>query len=179
MIAGVAYSIAPMMAPRKPVEEMGGVWLGEMRFAATLHATTKGMKYWYLHGIGKLTGVPYERMFCWKCRATCESCHGVRDANGNVIDFSVKKASRIETCLQCHGRRKKAYMLGKENPELADVHIHGLGVSCTFCHTSLGVHGMHGDFRYMFDKGGVFNTSCESCHLRGLRSKTLHVHRRA
>ncbi|AEM38876.1 hypothetical protein Pyrfu_1008 [Pyrolobus fumarii 1A] len=165
LVMGVyAASAATLWAP---VEEMGSTWLGEMRFADTLHATTKGMKYWYERGIGKYTGIPYEQMFCSKCHATCESCHGVRDSNGNVVDFSVKMASNPDTCFACHGRQKKAYLLGKSNPELADVHMLGLGVSCTFCHSSVEVHGMHGDFQYMFDKGGVFDVSCEKCHIYG------------
>ncbi len=162
---GAGYAVASTL--KAPVEEMGRIWLGEMKFAETLHATTKGMKYWYQHGIGKYTGVPYEEMFCSKCHATCESCHAVRDSNGNVVDFSVKMAASRDTCFRCHGRQKKAYLLGLENEKYADVHMVGLGVSCTFCHTSRDVHGMHGDFQYMFDKGGVFDTSCEKCHVDG------------
>ncbi len=152
----------------KPVEMMGHVWLGQMRFAESLHATTKGMKYWYMRGMYKVTHIPYEKLFCAKCHATCESCHGVTGPNGKVVDFSVEKAEKLSTCLKCHGRERAVFKVASKNPEFTEIHMMGYGVSCTFCHTSMEVHGMYDDFNYMFDKGGVVKVTCEDCHLHGM-----------
>ena len=159
----LAYAVEERL---KPVEKEAREWLGMMKFAETLHATTKGMKYWYeCCGMGKYVGVPYEALFCKKCHATCESCHAVKDANGNVVDFSLSVAKDRNTCLKCHGRQAKAIALGQKNPEWADVHLIGLGVNCVYCHSSKEVHGMHGEFNYMFEGKGIFEVSCEKCHI--------------
>lgn len=164
-LAPLAYAVEEQL---KPIEEQAKEWLGSMKFAKSLHATVKGMKYWYERGIGKQIGIPFEALFCKRCHATCESCHGVRDAKGNIIDFSVWVAKDRKTCLRCHGRQAKAIALGKKNPEWADVHLIGLGVNCVYCHSSKEVHGMYGDFKYMFDGKGVFEVRCEKCHVERL-----------
>jgi len=158
----LAYAVEEQL---KPVEDQAREWLGSMKFAESLHATTKGMKYWYERGIGKQIGLPYEALFCKRCHATCESCHGVRDANGNIVDFSLSTAKDRNTCLRCHGRQAKAIALGQKSSEWADVHLIGLGVNCVYCHSSKEVHGMHGNFDYMFEGKGVFEVSCEKCHI--------------
>ena len=159
-------------AQNDPLIQISGQSLSEMQFVSTLHATTKGMRYWYERGLGNKTGVPYENLFCVKCHVKklpdgtvlkgCETCHAeVKD--GKVVDFSVDVASRTETCLGCHGREAKAIALGKKGVIPSDVHLAGIGYTCSSCHDSKEVHAM-GDYKTMRE---ALKRDCKDCHMDG------------
>ncbi len=163
---------AGVVAQGDPLLQISGQSLAEMQFVSTLHATTKGMKYWYTRGLGAKTGVPYEKLFCVKCHLRklpsgtvlkgCETCHAEVE-NGKVVDFSVKVADRSETCLACHGREAKAIKLAEKGLIPGDVHMLGMGFTCSNCHDSKEVHAM-GDYKTMRE---AVKRDCKDCHMNG------------
>jgi len=172
LAAAASLLAASVRAQENPLIEISSKSLGEMQFVSTLHATTKGMKYWYMRGLGNKTGVPYEDLFCVKCHARklpdgtvlkgCETCHAeVKD--GKVVDFSADVASRTETCLGCHGREKMAVMLAEAGKVPMDVHMFGIGFTCSNCHDSKEVHAM-GNYRTMRE---AVKKDCTDCHMSG------------
>jgi hypothetical protein len=167
--AGIALVVR---AQEEPLYRISAETLAEMQFHTTFHATTKGMKYWYERGLGNKTGVPYEKLFCVECHVRklpsglelkgCETCHAVVK-NGRVVDFSVKEADKTETCLACHGRERLAFKLASLGKVPGDVHMMGIGYTCSSCHNSTEVHAM-GDHRVMRE---ALKRDCTDCHLRG------------
>jgi hypothetical protein len=122
-------------------------------FPSSLHATGRGMEYWYeaeQGGFENETGVAYEQLPCAGCHtpATCTNCHS--DVPGITgVPQSV--------CLGCHGRQRAEIM-----KQLPDVH-RDAGMVCTDCHS---LHEMHGDgtpYNSMFEEGAT-DTRCETCH---------------
>ncbi len=122
-------------------------------FAVSLHATGRGMGYWYeaeQGGFEVQTGIPYEDLSCAGCHtpARCDNCHSTIPG-----DNSVPQA----VCLGCHGRQQ-AEILKK----LPDVH-RDAGMLCIDCHTTLEMHGNGVAHNSMFEEGAR-ETTCETCH---------------
>lgn len=137
----------PMDLVPEPEEDISAI------FPVALHATGRGMGYWYeaeQGGFENQTGVPYEQLVCSGCHtpATCTNCHS--DVPGvTEVPQSV--------CLGCHGRQRAEIM-----KQLPDVHKDA-GMVCTDCHS---LHEMHGDgtpYNSMFEEGAT-DTRCETCH---------------
>ena len=161
-----------VLAQEDPLIKISAGNLSEMQFVSTLHATTKGMRHWYMHGLGAKTGVPYEKLFCVECHVRklpsgmvlrgCETCHAVVK-DGRVVDFSVDVADKSETCLACHGREALAIKLAKKGIIPGDVHMLGVGMTCASCHSSKEVHAM-GDYQTMRQ---AVKKDCKDCHMKG------------
>ena len=144
-------------------------WLGSMLYASSLHATTRGMGYWYEQGFYKIAGIPYEKMGCKECHATCETCH-VEEKSPGTYDFSVERAEDMKgNCLKCHGREGFGMkiiqtMIG------TDAHF-SKNMTCLDCHTSSEIHGLKfkedGTPFVSYREPGFFETGCEDCHLTG------------
>ena len=68
--------------------------------ATSLHATARGMQWWYErpNGLGTLVKVPYENTGCGQCHTKgCADCHSDSAGAGAVDQPGV--------CLDCHGRQ--------------------------------------------------------------------------
>ncbi len=145
-----------------PVESLAREWLGSMSFSGSLHATTYGMKYWYEHGAGKITGIPYEQLFCKHCHATCETCHAETEGD-KIVDYTSSKARSTSTCFKCHGRQKLASkLIGVYSSFYGEAHEFEIKHNCLFCHTSREVHAPV-QAKTMFD---VLQSNCEYCHTK-------------
>ncbi len=149
-------------------------------FKKSLHATGEGMRYWYEEkgGFMQVTGVPYKDLDCKNCHAdSCDVCHA--DKKDGTCLFSVAKAKKEETCLQCHARTKKARALDKA-AGITDVHL-AKGMGCSDCHSAADVHGDGKEYHSMRDPGAV-KVSCTSgkCHQNLNKAIRPHsVHKRA
>ncbi len=119
-------------------------------------------------------------MFCVKCHARklpsgtvlngCETCHA-KVENGKVVDFSLDVARKTETCLACHGRERKAVMLAKAGIVPGDVHMLGIGFTCSSCHDSKEVHAI-GNYRTMKE---AVKRDCTDCHEKGWAPRPFMV----
>lgn len=130
-----------------PAEDISAI------FGAALHATGRGMGYWYeaeQGGFEVQTGIPYENLSCAGCHtpARCTNCHSTVPGE-NAVPTPV--------CLSCHGRQSSEILKG-----LPDVH-RDAGMQCSDCHS---LHEMHGDgvaYSSMFQEGAT-DVRCETCH---------------
>ncbi|MGC8605926.1 MAG: hypothetical protein ACP5VS_19890, partial [Desulfomonilaceae bacterium] len=82
-------------------------------YLKSLHATTRGMAYWYDKangGLETITGVPYSKLDCAKCHiSSCDACH--KEVVNGKARYSVESAKKQEKCLVCHSR--EAFMIIK------------------------------------------------------------------
>lgn len=122
-------------------------------FPNALHATGRGMGYWYeaeQGGFENEIGIPYENLSCSGCHtpARCTNCHS---------DVPTVSDVPQSVCLGCHGRQSAEIL-----KQLPDVH-RDAGMECSDCHS---LHEMHGDgtpYNSMFDEGAT-DVRCVTCH---------------
>ncbi|MFC2134436.1 hypothetical protein ACFLTH_07440 [Bacteroidota bacterium] len=145
-------------------------------FTTSLHATGRGMQFWYSEeegGLEKISGVPYEEHNCSNCHVkSCEACHEKKDdVNGG---FTVQRVKSHDVCLKCHFvENMELRKLEKENQSV-DVHFQ-MGMECMDCHSLREMHG-DGKIYNTFQQNGASDTRCENCHqeLDATESHTVH-----
>lgn len=145
-------------------------------YLKSLHATTRGMAYWYDKangGLETIVGVPYSQAGCAKCHvSSCDNCHK-QVVNGKA-QYSAEAAKNQEKCMGCHGR--EAFMIMKIDKEAntPDVHV-AKGMTCMDCHTSREIHGDGNVYKSMREPGAM-DVTCEQCHdsLPKSLSHTIH-----
>lgn len=130
-----------------PIEEISN------QFATALHATGRGMAYWYeaeQGGFEIQTGIPYENLSCAGCHtpARCDNCHSTVPGQITVTQA---------TCLGCHGRQQAEIL-----KQLPDVH-RDAGMTCLDCHSLKELHGDGTAYVSMFEEGAR-DVRCETCH---------------
>ena len=103
-------------------------------------------------GVETLEGHPAEAEFegeCGGCHTTCGQCHISRpkSVHGGFIDgHEFKRTPDMRNnCVACHGSRIGVDYYGENEGEglsgnLKDIHLFK-GKKCTYCHTSLEMHG--------------------------------------
>jgi len=145
-------------------------------FLSGLHASARGMSYWYDKsngGLETVTGIPYAELGCAKCHvSSCDTCHKT-ELNGKM-GYSVKAAKNQEMCLKCHGRESLMIMKIDKESNTPDVHFAN-GMSCMDCHTAREVHGDGIAYKTM-KQPGAMDVTCEQCHenLSQSISHTIH-----
>jgi hypothetical protein len=127
------------------------------------------MGYWYSLGFQKITGIPYEKIGCKECHATCESCH-LTQRDETTYTYEMETAAQMNaTCLKCHGREKMALFIVAKM-QIPDVHF-SKGMTCMDCHSSVEIHGLKfkedGTPYNSYREPGFLEASCEGCHLQG------------
>ena len=145
-------------------------------FHSSLHATARGMEYWYDKangGLETITGIPYSETGCSKCHvSSCDACHKT-DVNGKSR-YSTEAAKKQDKCLSCHAR--EAHMIMKIDKELntPDVHF-AKGMSCMDCHTAREIHGDGVEYKSMKEQGAM-DVKCEQCHGSLPKSASHKIH---
>jgi hypothetical protein len=149
----------------------------EAAFATSLHATSRGMAYWYdkaQGGIETVSGVPYGDLPCKNCHvATCAGCH---DAGADKKAEPARANARgQEVCLECH-QRQAAVMAADKAAGVEDAHT-AAGLSCTDCHPGTDLHGDGKAYDSMKQPGAIAPT-CEmkGCHdqMKKLEAHSMH-----
>lgn len=101
---------------------------------------------------------------CYKCHATCGSCHVSRPAafsGGLHSEHMFEKRPPMEdTCYGCHGARNAGEFMGKVG-YVTDVHYEG-GMDCMDCHPVSNFHGTGKAEQNMYDVHTLPN--CTDCH---------------
>ncbi len=133
-------------------------------YLKSLHATARGMAYWYDKangGLESITGIPYSQTGCAECHiSSCDTCHK-QTVKGKAY-YSIKEAKNQKKCLSCHSR--EAFMIMKIDKEAntTDVHV-AKGMTCMDCHTSREIHGDGTVYKSMKEPGAM-DVKCERCH---------------
>ncbi len=142
----------------------------------SLHATTRGMAYWYdkaQGGLETITGVPYSKAGCIQCHvSSCDSCHKLEKEGKS--SYSTEEARDQKKCLACHGRESFMMLKIDEQQKTTDVHV-AKEMTCMDCHTSREIHGDGKIYNSMKDPGAM-DVTCEKCHdsIKQSRSHTVH-----
>jgi len=147
----------------------------ECFYLSSLHATARGMVYWYdksQGGLETITGVPYAEAGCNKCHvSSCDACHKT-DLNGRP-GYSTETAKSQGKCLGCHAREAFMMKIDKES-NTPDVHF-AKGMGCMDCHTAREIHGDGIEYKSMKEKGAM-DVKCEQCHESLLKSASHTIH---
>jgi len=145
-------------------------------YFSSLHATARGMEYWYDKangGLETVTGIPYAQVGCAKCHVnSCDACHK-REKDGKPI-YSTAAARSQENCLRCHAREAHMIMKIDKAAGTTDVHV-AKGMVCMDCHTAREIHGDGTPYKTMKAQG-VMDVSCEQCHATVTPSVAHQVH---
>jgi len=135
----------------------------ECFFLRSLHATARGMAYWYgkdVGGLETITNVPYSKLGCNGCHVqSCDRCH--RTTTGKKMSYTLKAAQKQDMCLQCHGREQALHSIDRAAKQ-EDVHVAN-GMQCTDCHSAREMHG-DGTIYKSYREPGAMDTHCEKCH---------------
>lgn len=146
-------------------------------FKKSLHATTRGMAYWYDKdngGLEILTQIPYDdkRLDCLNCHiSSCDRCHKV-EINKKLY-YSIDNAKKIDLCLGCHKREKAIIDINTKKNEL-DVHT-SKDMKCMDCHKSSDIHGDGNEYDSMKQEGAI-SISCSDCHKDVKESISHKIH---
>lgn len=136
----------------------------ECLFLSGLHASVRGMSYWYDKsngGLETVTGIPFADLGCNKCHiASCDTCHKTK-MNGKA-GYSVNAAKNQDKCLKCHGRESLMMMKIDKESNTPDVHVAN-GMGCMDCHTAREIHGDGVEYKTM-KQPGAMDVTCEQCH---------------
>jgi hypothetical protein len=147
---------------------------GECFYLLSLHATAKGMAYWYdtdQGGLETITGVPYAEVGCSKCHVnSCDACHKTK-MEGKPV-YSTKAARNQEVCFGCHARELQMMMKIDKSANTPDVHLNS-GMSCMDCHTAREMHGDSIEYNSM-KQIGAMDVKCEQCH-EGVTQSISHT----
>lgn len=137
-------------------------WPDKNFYETSLHATARGLAYWYAKeqgGLEKLTGVPISSLNCLDCHVkSCDACH-VKEVEG-ALAYSTGQARSQEACIACHGIGD--VKAAKEKGLAVDVHF-DQGMKCLDCHSVREVHG-DGKAHNTYRDEGVLDVRCEKCH---------------
>ncbi|MDH4197373.1 MAG: cytochrome c3 family protein [Candidatus Aminicenantes bacterium] len=137
-------------------------WPEKNFYETSLHATARGLAYWYAKeqgGLEKLTGVPITKLNCLDCHVqSCDACHAKEVAG--VLVYSTEQARSQEACIACHGIGD--VKAAKEKNLAVDVHFEQ-GMKCLDCHSVREVHGDGKAYNSYRDEG-VLDVRCEKCH---------------
>jgi hypothetical protein len=149
---------------------------GECFFYSSLHATAKGMDYWYgkaQGGIEAVSGIPYSELTCKNCHlSSCDVCHK-EEVNGKLT-YSVEVAKDQQKCLSCHAREAQMIMKIDKEANTPDVHFAN-GMKCMDCHTGREMHGDSIAYNSMKEIGAM-DVKCERCHESVNQSISHTVH---
>jgi hypothetical protein len=169
MIAMVALGLAVIGSAQGTKKE-------DCFYSSSLHATARGMAYWYDKangGLETITGIPYAEAGCNKCHvASCDACHKV-EVKGKPT-YSVATAKDQEKCLGCHAREAHMIMRIDKESNTPDVHVAN-GMGCMDCHTAREIHGDGMEYKSMKEPGAM-DVTCEQCHESGPESISHTVH---
>jgi hypothetical protein len=142
----------------------------------SLHATARGLEYWYgkdQGGLERLTGIPFSKLHCGQCHVeSCDPCHKVEAAG--TAKYSLEPAKAQEVCQACHGLEPLDFARKNPKDPIADVHF-SRGMKCLDCHTQREVHG-DGIQYDSLQQEGAMDSRCENCHtsLSQCASHTVH-----
>jgi len=136
----------------------------EKNMATSLHATARGMQWWYEQpdGLGAMISVPFADTGCGDCHTKgCSDCHSDEKGAGPV--------DQPKVCFGCHGRQAAEAKLGVGN-----VHFEN-GKVCSDCHSSGDIHGDGTVYNSMLEDGAI-DADCLNCHTAdpGVREHTVH-----
>lgn len=145
-------------------------------YLSSLHASARGMAYWYdksQGGLETVTGVPYAEVGCNRCHVgSCDACH--KTGSDGSFAYSTATARNQELCMSCHAR--EAVMINKidKKANTPDVHV-AAGMTCMDCHTSREIHGDGKEYTSMKEPGAM-DVKCQGCHesVSESRSHTIH-----
>jgi hypothetical protein len=143
-------------------------------FATSLHATSRGVGYWYSQeqgGLESLTGLPITSFNCLNCHVdSCDACHVKEE--GGARAYSRQQALQTVTCAKCHGFADIGATRNKGG--VVDVHFEK-GMGCMDCHTAREVHGDGKTYNSLRQEGAM-DVSCAGCHdeLSAIPSHTIH-----
>ncbi|MGB9773300.1 MAG: hypothetical protein ACP5JH_04515 [Bacteroidota bacterium] len=144
-------------------------------FLSSLHATARGMGYWYDKangGLETITGIPYSDLTCKNCHvSSCDACHK-KETNGKLA-YSLEAAKNQDKCLSCHAREAAIMKINKE-ANTPDVHFAN-GMSCMDCHTAREIHGDGVEYKSMKEQGAM-DVKCEQCHESVSKSISHTIH---
>ena len=152
------------------------------KLATSLHATTRGMEYWYEReqgGFETLTGIPYDELSCKTCHVdptSCGTCHSTAQAAelsepvgsshaaapsaAVVTSRAIVPSQGDGDCLRCHGFQSAEIFF-----HLSDYHRDVEGLGCRDCHNSDEIHGDGTAYNSLHEPGAM-TTSCSNkdCH---------------
>jgi len=171
---------------RYPSADAGGICNqchGEIgaTFANSIHYTVQGMANAlenFTHpGVLDVDG-PLKTAFdnnCYKCHATCGSCHVSRPKafTGGLHSQHVftKRPPMEDTCYGCHGARNAGEYMGKVG-YTKDVHFES-GKHCADCHNVSNFHGTGVAEQNMYE---VDLPQCTDCHENIYSGSSIPAH---
>ena len=165
LLCGLLASLmmAPSCAKRRQATGVSPPGI-EKNMATSLHATARGMQWWYEQsdGLGAVIDLPYADTGCGHCHTNgCSDCHSDEKGAGAV--------DQPQVCLGCHGRQGTEAKLG-----ISDVHFNS-GKVCSDCHSSEDIHGDGTIYDSMLEDGAI-DADCEDCHgtVPRVREHTVH-----
>ncbi len=149
-------------------------WPEKNFYETSLHATARGIAYWYAKeqgGLERLTGIPITELNCLDCHVrTCDACHK-KEVNGTLV-YSVRQARTQEACIACHGIGDVEQT--RQRGRAVDVHFER-GMKCMDCHTAREVHG-DGKIYNSSQEEGALDAKCENCHSEVSPTESHKVH---
>jgi hypothetical protein len=149
----------------------------EAAFATSLHATSRGMAYWYdkaQGGIETVSGIPYNDLPCKNCHvASCEACHEA--GADKKAEPAAANAKGQDACLGCH-ERMKAVAAADKAAGAEDAHTTA-GLTCTDCHPATDLHGDGKPYDSMKQEGAILPTcTMKGCHDAMKKSEAHSMH---
>jgi hypothetical protein len=146
-------------------------------FLSSLHATTRGMAYWYDKangGLETLTGIPYDspKLDCINCHVkSCDVCH--KTVAEDKMSYSLEAAWNQDICLNCHKRERTIMKIDKDANQV-DVHM-SRQMQCNDCHSGRDIHGDGKEYNSMKQPGAI-DAKCENCHPSVPESTSHKIH---
>jgi hypothetical protein len=145
-------------------------------YAGAIHYTVQGMANFFetaMHpGVLEEEGSGFKVAFdnnCYKCHATCGSCHVSRPyAYGGGLHSEhmfAEQPPMDDSCFGCHGARNAGEYMGVVG-YTRDIHYEK-GMHCSDCHPVSNFHGTGEVEQYMYD---VDLPSCNDCHGQVMRA---------
>lgn len=151
-------------------------------FAASIHYTIQGMSNAledFSHPGVLVEGGGLQTAFdnnCYKCHATCGSCHVSRPkafSGGLHTEHAFTREPPMEeTCYGCHGARNAGEYMGKIG-YAKDVHYEN-GMHCIDCHP---VNNFHGSGKVEQNMYEVDLPSCLDCHEDVYTETDIQMHK--
>jgi hypothetical protein len=162
----VAQTPTPPPATTPPPAAVAAAPAGDSFYANSLHFTNRGIVYNYDRGLGRMTGLPANKLGCTaaSCHVTsCDPCHK-QEADGKAA-YTVAQARSEKACAACHGE-----------PDAKDVDVHvRKGMKCMACHTTREIHGDGTRYDSAWQPGAM-DARCERCHQGRPKSASHTVH---
>ena len=138
--------------------------------SSSLHATTAGMKHFYMAeqgGFEQFTHLPYEELTCQSCHVESSDCTTCHEVPGDTPENA--------KCLDsCHDRQNLEQQISPDL-HLADPAEGGLGMKCADCHSAKQIHGDGTSYNSLHENLTKVDCQQSGCHSQVvIAGKTMH-----